>query len=186
MAVDLVCRRRCHRRTAAGFSLLEALIAAAILLFIALGLIPIFARAIRDNATGSDSTQATNHGKTELEECLQLPFKNQKLAIAGAAVVGTTTENWIRSTPTQMGDGNEGWTASAPTGSQQLLWTRTTRVRQYNISDLEDDGSLTTPLPGSTQETFIHLKEIEVELDGDRGLALGGGRRVTFRVLKSI
>jgi Tfp pilus assembly protein PilV len=169
---------------AAGFSLIEALIAAAILLIIALGLIPLFARSIRDNASGADATTATNHGRTELEECLQLPFNNQKLAVGGAATVGQTAESWVRNSAAQMGDGNEGWTTATPTASQQLLWTRTTRVRQYNISDLEENGKLTTPLPGSTQPIFIHLKEVEVQVDGDRGIALGGGRSSTVRVLK--
>jgi Tfp pilus assembly protein PilV len=186
MTVQLVrrARRSGPLRPEAGFSLVEALIASVILLIIALGLIPLFARSIHDNAVGADATQATNHGKAELEECMQLPFNNQKLAIPAADTVGSTVESWAQGDPTHIGDANEGWQAGAPTDKGALVWTRTTRVRQYNISDLEDNGALTTPLPGNAQPIFVHLKEVEVELDGDRGVALGGGRRAFYRVLK--
>jgi Tfp pilus assembly protein PilV len=186
MAVQLVSRAPRSRpsRPDAGFSLIEALIAAVILLIIALGLIPLFARSIRDNAVGADATQATNHGKAELEECLQLPFNNQKLAIPGAATVAAAVESWALGDPAQLGDANEGWVTGAPTNKGVLVWTRTTSVRQYNISDLEDNGALTTPLPGNAQPIFVHLKEVEVEMDGDRGPVLGGGRHAVYRVLK--
>ena len=39
--------------------MIEALIAAAILLIIALGLMPLFTRSINDNVSGNDATQAT-------------------------------------------------------------------------------------------------------------------------------
>src|SRR6476661_10686840 len=69
------------RHGAAGFSIIEALIAAAILLIIALGLLPVFSRAINDNVTGNDATQATNGSRTQLEELLQMPFNNQRVVV---------------------------------------------------------------------------------------------------------
>jgi len=61
-----------HRRTGrrdAGFSIIEALIAAAILLIIALGLLPLFTRSISDNVSGNDATQATNGSRTRSKSC---------------------------------------------------------------------------------------------------------------------
>ena len=58
------------RHGAAGFSIIEALIAAAILLIIALGLLPLFSRSINDNVSGNDATQATNGSRTQIEELL--------------------------------------------------------------------------------------------------------------------
>ena len=77
-------RRPAHAPAAAGFSLIEALIAAAILLIIALGLIPLFSRAITDNVNGNDATQATNGSRTQLEDMLGLPFANTRLTVPAA------------------------------------------------------------------------------------------------------
>jgi Tfp pilus assembly protein PilV len=169
----------------AGFSLIESLIAALILLFIALGLIPLFARSLRDNTAGNDSTQASNHGKAKMEEYLQLPFNNSVVDLAPASTQTVVGESWAQGDPAQIGDANEGWVAGAPTGRGRLLWTRQTTVRQYGITDL-DDNVLNNPLPGGTEPVFVHFKEVEVRLESERdtGHALGGGRVFTFRVLK--
>ena len=169
----------------AGFSLVESLVAAIILLFIALGLIPLFARSLRDNTSGNDSTQASNHSKAKLEEYLQLPFNNQAVELAPAATQTVADESWAQGDATQVGDANEGWWPGAPAGRGKLLWGRQTTVRQYGIADL-DDGKLNNPLPGGTEPVFVHFKEVEVRLESERqtGNALGGGRVFTFRVLK--
>ena len=169
----------------AGFSLVESLIAALILLVIALGLIPLFARSLRDNMSGNDSTQASNHSKARLEEYLQIPFNNQAVEVAGASTQALSTESWAQGDVAQVGDTNEGWFAGAPTGRGKLLWSRQTTVRQYGITDL-DDSVLGNPLPGGTEPGFVHFKEVEVRLESERdtGNALGGGRVFTFRVLK--
>jgi hypothetical protein len=73
------------RHGAAGFSIIEALIAAAILLIIALGLLPLFTRSISDNVSGNDATQATNGSRTQVEELLNVPFNNDRLAIPAGA-----------------------------------------------------------------------------------------------------
>lgn len=175
-----------HSRRVAesGFSMLEMLIAATLLLFIALGLIPLFARSIRDNQTGSDFTQATNGNKSRLEESLQLPFNNQILDVPAGQPEGEVVESWAQGNRKQTGDANEGWWPGAPTGRGLLLWTRTTSVRQYSVGDLAD-GVLDDPQPGGTEPVFVHLKEVEVVLESEReSTAFGGGRRVTFRVLK--
>ncbi|HJX28366.1 MAG TPA: hypothetical protein VJ885_10665 [Thermoanaerobaculia bacterium] len=171
-------------RVSAGFSMIEMLIAATLLLFISLGLIPLFARSIRDNQTGSDFTQATNGNRSRLEESLQLPFNNQTLEVPVGQPQGQVVESWAQGNRTQTGDANEGWWPGAPSGRGLLLWTRTTNIRQYNVNDLED-GELDTPQPGGTEPVFVHLKEVEVVLESEKeSNAFGTGRRVTFRVLK--
>ena len=170
---------------AAGFSVVEALIAALILMFIALGLIPLFARALRDNTAGADATQASNHGRARLEEYQQLPFNNQDLTLAPGALAHGRDESWALGARDAFGDDDEGWWPGTPSDRGLVLWTRTTTVRQFGINDL-DDGRLTDPLPGGTQPAFVHLKEVEVRLESERPVEspLGPGRRVVFRVLK--
>jgi Tfp pilus assembly protein PilV len=173
-----------RRAGEAGFSMIEALVASLILLVIALGLIPVFSRSIDNNATGNDALQSTNFGRGQLEEVLQLPFNNQGLDIPAGQPQGQVVESWTQGTAA-LGDGNEGWAAgAAPTGRGAILWRRTMRVRQYGVSDVED-GTLSTALPGGTQPIFVHLKEVEVQLDSGRtGGALGPARPLTLRVLK--
>lgn len=170
---------------AAGFSVVEALVAALLLMFIALGLIPLFARALRDNTAGADATQASNHGRARLEEYQQLPFNNQDLTLAPGALALDRDESWAQGSRDDVGDPDEGWWAGSPSGRGLLLWHRATTVRQYGMNDL-DDSRLDNPLPGGTQPAFIHLKEVEVRLESERPAQspLGPGRQVTFRVLK--
>lgn len=170
-------------RREAGFSMIEALIAAGILLIIALGLIPLFARAITDNATGADSTQASNHGKTQLEDFIQLPFNHQELTLAAGDTDRQSAESWAQGT-SAIGDTDEGWWPGVPTGRGTILWTRRTQVQQFSIEDALN-GSLDTPLAGNTQPIFVHLKQVDVVLDSAKqGGLLGSGSDVTFRVLK--
>lgn len=187
MGVDVLIRDRSATRgrvAESGFSMIEALIAAAILLIIALGLIPLFARSIVDNNSGNDATQATNHGKTQLEELIQVPFNNQKLDVPTGSTESQAVETWTQGDAAKTGDANEGWWTGAPSGKGRSLWTRTTRVRQYNISDL-DDGKLDKPQAGGTQPVFVHLKEVEVELQSAKhDSILGGSQVLTVRVLK--
>lgn len=173
------------RSSMAGFSVVESLIAALILMIIALGIIPLFARALRDNTAGADATQASNHGRARLEEYQQLPFNNQDLALPPGALALNRDESWAQGVRDDVGDDDEGWWPGTPSDRGLLLWHRTTTVRQYGMNDL-DDARLGDPLPGGTQPAFVHLKEIEVRLESERPVEspLGPGRRITFRVLK--
>jgi Tfp pilus assembly protein PilV len=177
------------RRGEAGFSIIEALIAAAILLIIALGLLPVFSRAINDNVTGNDATQATNGSRTELEELLQIPFNNQRVVVAAGQTKTETKDFYTRAKADpstgayEIGDATEGWIADA-TGRGPVLWNRTTTVQQYGITDL-NDGKLDSPLDGSTQANFVHLKQIQVQVDNPKKDLFGNGQGITLTVIKA-
>jgi type II secretory pathway pseudopilin PulG len=182
--------RRPRRRAESGFSMIEALIAAGILLIIAVGLLPVFTRAVQDNVTGNDASQATNNSRTRVEEMLGVPFDNLVMTVPVGSTQRQTIESWAQGTVDQTGDANEGWWPNAPTNRGTLLWTRTTRVRQYSISALDDgdldrlDDGLTgeDELPGNTQPTFVHLKEIEVTITNPKqGGVLGSGQGILLR-----
>jgi hypothetical protein len=176
--------------TASGFSMLEVLIAGTILLFIALGLIPLFARAIRDNETGSDYTQATSGNKSRLEQSLQLPFQDSNLAVPVGLSVGQVVESYALGDGKKIGDANEGWWPGAPTDKGLVIWTRTTQVSQYGMSALDKQSkdyvlSSNERAPGGTEPGYVQLKEVEVVLESEKdSTVFGGRRRITFRVLK--
>lgn len=170
-------------RRAAGFSIIEALIAAAILLIIALGLLPLFSRSINDNVSGNDATQATNVGRTRIEDLLHLPIKNTKLDIPSGGTVGELKESWTVGDPKQTGDADEGWWKD-PNGHGTVLWTRTTRVSLYDISDL-DDGVLDTPLNGSSSSSAtISFKQLQVVVENPKKNLLGNGQGITLQTIK--
>lgn len=170
-----------RRTREAGFSMIEALIAAAILLIIALGLLPLFARAITDNSNGNDATQTTNGSRTQLEELFQVPFNNTRLVVDGVGTESESLDSWAQGLADHTGDEDEGWWPGTPTDRGTVLWTRTTRVRQYSVSDLLD-GDLDNPLPGNTTPTFVQMKEIEVVMNNPKGW--GSGQGMTLRIVK--
>ena len=183
-----------QRRTssaAGGFSLIEVLVAALLLLVIALGLIPLFTRAMLDNASGRDATTATNFDRSQFESLKPMPTSSTPMTVLAGQTVLTTQETWSRGNPKVENDSSEGWVAGVVSNTATSRWTRTTRVRQFNGSDLQD-RSLDSPLVGGiTMSSQVHFKEIEVSVQGTNqnvilGSILGGGPRVTFRSLRSI
>ncbi|HKI03713.1 MAG TPA: hypothetical protein VKK31_17165 [Thermoanaerobaculia bacterium] len=168
-----------------GFSLIEVLIAAGILMMIALGILPIFAQAIVNNRAGADYTQATNHAKSELERLYSLPMNSPELAITAAPTVRTEyfsqrDQKWV--------DGEAPVDGDDP-ADDMALWTRTTTLQQFGVGALVDtdrDGKLDNPLPAGTADSFVHFKEIEVRVESGRGGGpLGAGKRITLRILKA-
>lgn len=177
-------------KNARGFSVIEVLIASAIFLIIAIGILPLFVRAMTSNTVGNDYMNAANHGRSGLEALLQTTFDSTNLTPDAGQALKTTTDYWVqtdnKSGPEKMGD--ELWVATPVAATNgNTLWTRTTTVRQYSVNSLEDLNLQTTEAqPGGTDPIFIHLKEVRVRLEGGRsGGGFGGAKTVTLRVLKA-
>lgn len=165
------------RRRESGFSLVEVLIASAIFLVIALGVLPLFAQAIRSNLSGQDATDVSNLSKSRVEELLQVPFDT--LEVPAGQTEGVTKEHWSAATKT--------WKAGmTPATGDAALWYRTTTIRQFALSDLQDNGVADTPLPGGTAPGSVHFKEIVVEIRGVSRSPLSGGGAVTVRRLRAV
>lgn len=177
-----------ERKGEAGVSLIEALIAAGLMLIVAVGVLPLFTRAIIDNAAGNEYTQVSNHGKSRAEEFFQLPFNGTVLTVASGSTETAIEEYWAQQ--------EEAWKAGAipdplPTG-EQALWTRDTVVRQYGIGSIDDDPTTVDLLKGSaldggTSPDFVHLKEVQVTVETTRvGGPLGSGKRVLLRTFRAM
>lgn len=173
MDMELTTRRRTARR---GFSLIEATLAAALFLMIVIGILPLFTQATIQNLEGRESTGVANVARSRAEELLQLPFNSVPLTITNGTEL-QAVEYLVPDTDV--------WSTETP--DSRLLWTRTTTVRQYNVSAL-DDGllSATEALPAGSDPTLIHLKEIIVNVvAGREATAFGPQKSITVRVLKS-
>lgn len=175
-------RRGRSRRGELGLTLIEALIAMAVLLLVAIGILPLFTRAILNNAAGSEATAAANHARQRIEELGQLPFNNVGVRItAGNQLL--IQDEYFSGDQNRQGDE---FFAAAGAGTGFELWDRTTRVRQFGmrgvidanadnvidgllgLQDADNDGEFDDPLPVGTDVAFIHYKELSVELDSPR------------------
>ena len=181
-------RRSPSRVVGKGFTILELLVAAGLLLVVLVGLLPLFMRSIMENVEGRESTQVSNHGRSELEIFKQLRFNNPELDItAGTETV--VQRYWTLGDPDYVGD--EEWVDTVPAG-EFGLWDRTTTVRQYGINgvidndldgiidqiigleDADYDGYLDNPLPGGSLPGAIHLKEVDVAIETQAERAIAG------------
>ena len=181
-------RRGPSRSAGKGFTLLELLVAAGLLLVVLVGLLPLFMRSILENVEGRESTQVSNHGRSELEIFKQVRFNNPELDItAGTETV--VQQYWTRPDPHYVGD--EKWLDTVPAG-ELGLWDRTTTVRQFGINgvidndldgiidqiigleDADYDGYLDNPLAGGSLPGAIHLKEVDVQIESQAERAIAG------------
>jgi len=154
----------------AGFTIIEVLIAAVLLLMIAIGVLPLFTRSIISNAEGFDHSQVANYARARAEEFFQLPFNSPELTL----LVGTE-----RVFPEYYSQSTQEWIDGAVPDGDSALWTRTTTIRQFNVADL------TAPLADTAPAANVHLKEITVAVQSTRGGPLGVGKQITVRLFKS-
>lgn len=202
MELELTMRRN-RRRHGQGFSLIEALIASAILLIVAVGVLPLFIRSIANNSTGGELTQKVNQADSRLEE--YLPYNVNNALLNWGATTDLTTQNFYTlgvnrngdiGTTTDRGWAGEGWTPTTARG--EVLWQRTTRVRNFNIQEmnkaaLNDDKELPspyvapTPLLGNADPVTVSFKELTVTMQnfGARLDSMTGYNATVFTIFKA-
>jgi Tfp pilus assembly protein PilV len=189
-----------------GFTVIEGLVATALLLIVAIGILPLFANSILNNTRGSDSTTASNFGKTAVENLSQQTFNSPDLTIAGGSTQKLTNE-WWKPGAGPINDSTQGWQATAPSAATFTTWTRATSIKEYGVRDIlttQDpvagslQGVLTTALDGGTQPNFVQLKLITVTVQsskintvntlggGSRGAILGGGETIVLQMVKAL
>lgn len=164
----------------AGFSLIEVLIASVLLLVIALGVVPLFVRAIGLNQEGQAASQISVIASSELERLNQLPWDAPDLTVPDGQ-----TEVLLEQY--QLEPRGE-WKAKADVNPDDgFHFHRILRLRQFGFGAL-DDGKLADEerLPGGTEpEALIQLKEVLIQVES--GKRPGAARRaVTMRLMRSI
>lgn len=152
-----------RNRGSAGTSLVEALVASAILLIVAVGLMPLFGRATWNRISGADSSQATQLGQEQIENFFTVEYDDDSISLTGAgAVLRTLTDpppnvdaGEERVISTMVYDTKNDITAADPnydvlgiggwidktaynTAKGPVLWQRDSSIRTYHYSDISD------------------------------------------------
>lgn len=148
-------RRRKHRRSS-GFSLIEVLIAAALLLLIAVGVLPLFTRSIENNLLGNDALRESNAASDGAEDLSAARFNAEPVSFATAATSDTGAWSY------QLLEGSA-WVDTIPAGERAQI-SRRAVLRQYQI---QIDGAVTL-VPGNADPGRIHIKEIEMQVGNAR------------------
>ena len=175
----------CSTASAAGFSLIEVLIAMGLAGLLMIGVLPLFTKSMSNNVEGNQLTEVTNRARMHIEELMALPIDAEELTVPDGdlfleevELYSPTEERWI--------DEEE-----YPPGSDPLF-TRTTRVRQFNmsaVSNVDPTFADDEVLPGGTPASQVEIKEIVVRVNTGRPTFLslmGRQKAVTLRVMKSI
>jgi prepilin-type N-terminal cleavage/methylation domain-containing protein len=186
-------RRRSPRYGERGLSLIELMIATAILTFIAVGILPMLVRSVTNNSRGWDSTLTANMIKSELEQSIYAPFESTPMQLPGSMTENVVKTVWDDGEMTEIGDSVEGWLPDGTPTVGQPLWSRQRRVRVYSSDSLppwpgtaNNEYWTGTPLAGDTPGPQVHLKEIQIDLQSTRSAGLLGARQwVVVQMLKS-
>lgn len=205
-----------RRRTSpqAGFSLVEGLVAMAILLIVVLGMIPLFTQSMVNNVAGRHMTMASNFAADFFENRIQKPFNNEELTMDVGSKGLSTIELFAGRAPEDasgdplphvegsgaLGRFSQSYDSDDPPDYATLLaaagfndvqtdnatWARVTNVELFQVTAL-DDGMLEDDerLVGGTFEGFEHLKKIEVAIIPRGRESLLGRGRITATVLKA-
>ena len=149
-----------------GFSVVEGLMAAAIILIVAVGVLPLFVNAMTDNLQGRRSTEVANAARSHAERLMQLEFNHAELTIPNGSTEFETTDYQVSTWDALEQLTSRQWlneSAHTATGTEDLV--RVTTIRQYNFAALDDElVEESEALAGGSPPSQIDFKEIEIRI----------------------
>lgn len=147
----------------AGFTLVEVLVIAILVALVLLSLVPLFTQSMMSNLEGWTATEGVSFGRTELEDKSAMQLDRPDVVVSGG-IENETEQVW-------NGEDREWLDPDDPDAPGLVIWERTTRVRQFSISDLvaEDEKRFDNPLAGDIDPRFVHFREINVWVEHQRG-----------------
>jgi len=155
------------RRRQSGLTLIEMLLALALLGFILLGILPLFIGSVKSNFSANEYTSIHNLSRDRLEQLMNLPFNDAQLAAGVHA----------NDLPPVMPDPATG--VPPASGGVVNPFVLTYQVRQYQIpaSATIPTNALFTPIRIVAAGQPYHYKRIDVTVQSGTG-PLGIGSRV--------
>jgi hypothetical protein len=148
----------------AGFSVIEGLIAALILLVVVLGVLPLISQSMLNNAQGSSASEQANGAVDELEEFVSLPFTAPELDVpAGSTSIVSNSYRLVDDTR---------WQAGVYSGSLTPQFTRATTVEMFAVDDIDNDGDyrFDSPQDGTFVDEGFNApyKRITIDVEAER------------------
>ena len=155
--------RTAFRRCEAGFSVIEGLIAAALLLIITVGVLPLISRSMLNNVKGNDATRQANGTVDEIERALALDFFGGDTSVQGGATVLTNqTAIGVVHLPGGQQTISSTWVPYASLAPADVVLRRTHTMQQYETDEYAIDQTFDTPLSGNAEQRQQNLKVIDV------------------------
>ena len=159
-----------RRRREAGLTLVELLIALALLSFVLLGIVPLFLSSVKSNYSGNEYTSIHILARDRLEQLMNLPFTDAQLAPAVYA----------NDQPPTLPNPQNPSALSAVVNPFSISY----QVFQYQIPNADisagivANGAPFTPTRITAAGQVFHYKRIEVTVTAHQG----GGFPTTFSV----
>ena len=159
----------------AGFSIIEGLIAALLLLVVTLGILPLFSRSMNNNVKGNDSTRQANGATDAFESAVALPFNSGAKAVPGGTsslVVTDTIALKKIASPTGGSDLtiSNRWELPADLGTDDVqMMNRQRTLQQFSFDDYADNQTFDTALDGLVEDRLVHFKVVDVAIQDARG-----------------
>lgn len=137
-----------------GVTLVELLIAIALLGFVLLGIASLFIASVKSNYSANEYTSLNNLARDRLEQLMTVPFNDAQLAVGDHAA---------NDLPATLPDPDTG----LPPSDVPNPFRRTYRVRQFAIpaSNTVPDGTAFTPVRIVAAGSVYHYKRIDVTVD---------------------
>ena len=164
-----------RRSSEAGFSVIEGLIAALLLLIVTLGILPLFTRSIKNNLKGNDSTRQSNAAIDAFESAVALPFNSGDMTVVPATTETVVIETLALKKIASPGIGGDAtlsmrWEPAASVVYPDIpVLNRQRTLRQYSFDDFADNQSFDAPLDGAAEARLVHLKVVDLELRDGSG-----------------
>jgi type II secretory pathway pseudopilin PulG len=161
------------RRRERGLTIVEMLIALALLGFILLGILPLFIGSVQSNFSGNEYTSIHNLCRDRLEQLMNLPFNDPQLAAGNHSVSDL---------PPVLPDPTTGIPPAS--GGIKNPFTLTYVVRQYQTPNIDPNngpvvatGAAFTPTEITIAGQIFQYKRIDVTVLSGSG-TIGIGARV--------
>lgn len=174
----------------AAFSLIEVSISLALMMMIALSVLPMFTRSMAAANNGREKTEVTTFLHVA-DEMLTLPLGKGQIAPATGAITRQLDHFWCQGDEGVVADLDEGWFAD-PDGKGLVLWDRRTVTRQFSVRALDPNADGLSELldaeaiPGGERPENVHWTITDVLLDGRREAGpLGPGVLMSARQIRA-
>jgi type II secretory pathway pseudopilin PulG len=164
-------RQERGRGSEAGVTLVELLIAVALLGFILLGIAPLFIGSVKSNYSANEYTSIHNLARDRLEQLMNLPFNDPQLG------PGLHSASDL---PPTMPDPRTGVSPAPGPGAVPNPYTLSYEVVQFVIPPEAQitPGDPFVPTPVATGGAAFDYKRIDVTVRTNPGRLLGIGSRV--------